>query len=243
MDAARKPPDWRDTKVGTKVRAAAWLATVVGEGNMFSRKQLHEAFPDVANIDRRLRDLRGDYGWDIKVFRGAPEGADMQLVKIGDPVWDPARTRRSRPLVSAAERMWILERDGFRCTSCGISAGESHLDSGDPAQLYVRHVVPISEGGKAGVENMVTLCNSCNAGVRALGDSAARLAKVSRYVCDLPARQQTILLAWMAKGERSPSPVERAWAMYRHLSPELQKIVRQKLADEVERTADAETEV
>ncbi|GCD35625.1 hypothetical protein OEIGOIKO_03371 [Streptomyces chrestomyceticus JCM 4735] len=242
MDAARKPPDWRDTKAGLKVRAAAWLATTVGEGNTFSWKQLHDAFPQAATIDRRLRDLRTEHGWDIKVFRGAPEGAEMQLAKIGDPVWDPAHTRRNRRS-SAAERMAIFERDGFRCTSCGISAGEPHLDSGVPAQLEVSYVAPISEGGKASEENMVTLCNRCHAGTRALGNSAAQLETVSRYVCDLPARQQTILLAWMAKGERSPSPVERAWAMYRHLSPEQQKTVRQKLADEVERTADVEIEL
>ena len=40
----------------------------MGEGKIFKKSQLREAFPDVAQIDRRTRDLR-DYGWLIETNR------------------------------------------------------------------------------------------------------------------------------------------------------------------------------
>ena len=55
-------PRWDDANLGTMRRAALWLVEVVGEGNSFTKSQLREAFPEVAQIDRRMRDLR-DFGW------------------------------------------------------------------------------------------------------------------------------------------------------------------------------------
>lgn len=38
-------PSWTDTKYGTMKRAALWLVTVVGEGNVFTKEDVKGAFP------------------------------------------------------------------------------------------------------------------------------------------------------------------------------------------------------
>src|SRR5579871_6280697 len=89
---AVQEPSWHDENLGTMKRAALWLVDVVGEGGTFTKTQLREAFPDVAQIDRRMRDLR-DYGWQIDTNR---EDADLgpseqRFVERGAEVWVPGK--------------------------------------------------------------------------------------------------------------------------------------------------------
>ncbi|MFD8159703.1 MULTISPECIES: hypothetical protein [Streptomyces] len=92
-------PAWNDSELnmGSMVRAALWLVTVVGEGNVFTKRDLREAFPGVAQIDRRMRDLR-EYGWSIATNRDdALLGAnECRFVKAGHPVWEPGVRRAAR---------------------------------------------------------------------------------------------------------------------------------------------------
>ena len=67
----------------------------------------------------------------------------------------PPRTRD----VPLRLRLRVLERDRFRCLSCGKS----------PATclgviLHVDHKVPFAKGGKTELENLQTLCGDCNSG-------------------------------------------------------------------------------
>ncbi|MFI9026242.1 hypothetical protein [Streptomyces sp. NPDC053560] len=96
------PPDWRDASAGGGlVRAAAWLLQEVGEGEPFTKAELRAAFPDIAQIDRRVRDLR-DYGWIIDTSREDPKlSQDKQrFVKRGLDVWDPEQ-RKLKPTASS----------------------------------------------------------------------------------------------------------------------------------------------
>ena len=54
-------------------------------------------------------------------------------------------------------RYEVLKRDGYRCKICGVSANEG-------ARLEVDHIIPISKGGKTVIDNLQTLCMSCNRG-------------------------------------------------------------------------------
>lgn len=53
--------------------------------------------------------------------------------------------------VTRGQRVRILERDGYRCQSCGA---ESHL--------CIDHVIPVSRGGDSSDDNLQVLCHSCN---------------------------------------------------------------------------------
>lgn len=239
MGAVSAPPDWRDTRSGgARVRLAAWLVTEVGEGNSFTLEDLHEAFPDSAAISRRLRDLRSQ-GWDITSDHAPAGGVVYRLTAIGEPVWEPARGAVRRAL-SPTRRGEVMTRDAFRCAHCGIAANEGYFDGPDSrAVLEVTHIQPISQGGTSDSENLITLCSRCH---EALTNGVSTVASeaVSGFIGALSPAERTVLLAWMARDERSPSSLERAWSMYRHLAPQQRRTVLRELADAVEKTAGGE---
>lgn len=71
----------------------------------------------------------------------------------------PARTQQA-PVVAPIRpslRFRVLQRDGFRCRYCGISAD-------DGAVLHVDHVHPRALGGANTMDNLVTACLPCNLG-------------------------------------------------------------------------------
>lgn len=61
------------------------------------------------------------------------------------------RTFVKRPEMSAALKLTVFRRDGFRCVYCGSSD-----------DLTVDHLNPVSHGGTNVKENLQTLCRSCN---------------------------------------------------------------------------------
>ncbi len=66
---------------------------------------------------------------------------------------------RQRRLLTPRLRWRILQRDDFRCLSCGADA------AGDRSvRLDVDHIVAIANGGKTVPENLRTLCSRCNNG-------------------------------------------------------------------------------
>lgn len=62
-------------------------------------------------------------------------------------------------------RWRILQRDRFTCRACGTSPA---LSPG--VELHVDHIVPWSAGGETTLENLQTLCSSCNLGKSNLRD-------------------------------------------------------------------------
>ncbi|MEE4541343.1 hypothetical protein V2S66_05105 [Streptomyces sp. V4-01] len=72
------------------MRAALWLVAEIGEGKTFTKTQLRGAFPDVASIERRVRDLR-EYGWQIETFHSNAHLGPNEFLfaAAGTQVWDP----------------------------------------------------------------------------------------------------------------------------------------------------------
>ena len=65
--------------------------------------------------------------------------------------------KRERDLMTVGLRTNVMRRDGFRCRMCGASASEG-------TTLHVDHILPVSRGGLTVLENLQTLCASCNLG-------------------------------------------------------------------------------
>ena len=57
-----------------------------------------------------------------------------------------------RSKVSNRIRFAIYKRDGYRCRKCGRKTNDLEID----------HILPISKGGKTCIDNLQTLCRSCN---------------------------------------------------------------------------------
>ena len=68
------------------------------------------------------------------------------------PTPDPSpRWSRSRKKLSAQKSLAVFARNGYACVTCGSREN-----------LTVDHIVPWSKGGSNDMDNLQTLCKSCN---------------------------------------------------------------------------------
>lgn len=89
-----------------------------------------------------------EYG-RIDVFDIILAATELSLTKFGEIL--EYRPRRRRTPFTKPLRRQVYERDGYRCRHCGTAEN-----------LSVDHVYPFSLGGQDGIENLQTLCRSCN---------------------------------------------------------------------------------
>ncbi len=134
--------------MSTLVAAAAWLASEVGEGGVFTKSDLRMQFPDVAQIDRRVRDLRA-CGWVIHTRREDPmlRASEMRVVKIGG-------TRRLTETLSSNDRRAALLRSAYACVFCGAQGGTTYPDA-----KHVRVVLQVI--AVDGVARPFATCTRC----------------------------------------------------------------------------------
>jgi hypothetical protein len=101
-------------------------------------------------IDAYNREVEGV----ILCSRCCQMAAEAFALKHGDLPWtpnkgDPAAYRKAK--ISRTLSKQVLERDGYRCVTCG-----THLD------LSCDHIIPESKGGPTTFENLQAMCRTCN---------------------------------------------------------------------------------
>lgn len=222
-------PSWENTKMGTMKRAALWLVSEVGEGNVFTKAQLRDAFPEVSQIDRRMRDLR-DHGWRIDTNREdlSLDAHEQRFVQMGEPVWEPGKATKASTVITATQRRDLLQQDGHLCRSCGIAPGQAYAGAYEAAQLDVARRKVKRMDGTTAVE-LVIECNRCRVGGRGI---TADLGGVLERINHLPAFERKILAGWVSDDEREFSKLERLWGEYRALPAESRAAVRDALIAE-----------
>lgn len=89
-------------------------------------------------------------------FANANDTENTQVIGISSVSEAARRTSRDPSL---RLRFQVLPRDRFACRSCGASPA-----SKASVELQVDHVRPWSRGGETTLENLQTLCSSCNLG-------------------------------------------------------------------------------
>src|SRR3954471_6605661 len=109
-------PDWRKSTAAARVRVALWLHSHVKVGGTFTKAQLREAFPNVEQVDRRMRDLRPE-GWEILTFQEdrSLEPDELRLKTIGGRVWERGYRSKAKAAVSDRERQAAFLADDYQC--------------------------------------------------------------------------------------------------------------------------------
>ncbi|MBV2354427.1 hypothetical protein KUM39_08625 [Streptomyces sp. J2-1] len=211
-------PSYQDEKFGSMVRGALWLLTEVGEGEVFTKSQLREAFPEVAQIDRRLRDLR-DHGWRIDTSRDDPSllQQEQRFVTRGADVWIPGRSKapKHKASLTDTQRAKVLRDDNFLCRSCGVGAGEAYEGSGgiDLAKLNVARR-KVMRSGEAEYQ-LITECKRCGSGGGK--EREVDLDMLQELVEALAPLEQSLLAKWIEADQRTFHPLEKVWGIYRSL--------------------------
>lgn len=204
-------PDWRTSIAGTRTRVALWLASQIGEGGVFTKAQLREAFPGVEQIDRRMRDLRQE-GWILTTYSQERSLAvdELRLVRIGGHIWEAGYKSNLTSRPSDRQRRETLARDNFSCVFCGIGAGETYSD--DPAlagQLSVTWCDAAAPRGR-----YVTTCKRCRNPLEEIVSGDA----VYEAAATLAPDEMRILADWIRVGHRTPRQIDRVWGLLRLLS-------------------------
>lgn len=102
--------------------------------------------------NRRFRSWSSALGAFVEYANASDEGAPITL-DLRTP------NRRTGRDPSLRLRWRVLQRDRFTCCACGASPA---LTAG--VELHVDHVVPWSKGGETVLNNLQTLCSTCNLG-------------------------------------------------------------------------------
>lgn len=64
---------------------------------------------------------------------------------------------------SSIERKGLLNRDKWKCQSCGIKVHDRHTGIWNtPDKAHIDHIIPITKGGKSEPNNLQVLCRTCN---------------------------------------------------------------------------------
>lgn len=103
-------------------------------GRIYDKKKAIYYADEILLLIKRLNNRRGTFYNDREIWNSI--------------------CRVERGKVSNKMRFSIYQRDGYRCSKCGISQRY--------AQLEVDHIIPIAKGGKSTYNNLQTLCHRCN---------------------------------------------------------------------------------
>lgn len=99
-----------------------------------------------------------------------------------------------RKPLSKKVRFEVFKRDAFKCQYCGRSAPDVILE--------VDHIVPVAEGGKNDLLNLITSCRECNRGKskRNLADTSI-IEKQKKQLDELnEMREQTEMMVEWKRG-------------------------------------------
>ncbi|MFF8971524.1 hypothetical protein [Streptomyces sp. NPDC014995] len=182
--------DERPVRRSSKVKVAEFLAAV-GQGNVFTKLQLFEGVPGVAQADRRMRDLR-ELGWKIDNYKTDPrlQPDEYRLTEIGTRIDLGEQPKEAtRPRISASRRREALERAGFACQTCGMRAGEPYPDEDQRAVLSV-HLIDATPPVDTELPNLRVECQRCHAGNRGSGAGLATPQDVLTRASRLGSREE-----------------------------------------------------
>ena len=144
---------------------------------------------------RRIRSLRGEFGWPIQSVHDASDLRPDEYRLTGEPPATPPVSFARR--ISQKQRARILQRNHSICRMCGRAAGEVFED-GVRVRLQVDHITQKEDGGEEEDENLRTLCQRCNqGGNRVLSPPSHSLIRLKGMVRDTSRANQREIYNWL----------------------------------------------
>ena len=100
----------------------------------------------------------GSWTLALQAFVEYANSSEIESANAAVETYPPSQRKTGRE-PSLRLRWRVLQRDRFTCCGCGASPA---LTSG--VELHVDHIIPWSKNGETMIENLQTLCSSCNIG-------------------------------------------------------------------------------
>ena len=160
-------------------------------------RQLAEVAAPVSEWARRVRELRDEDGWPIRTNNDDAELSPGEYVLAGDP---PARPNVAfQRDISQKLRAEVLARNGFTCQWCGKTPGDIDPDTGRKVRLHVGHIIDKSRGGTDTLDNLRTLCSTCNQGAKNITLEPPSRIWLLQQVRRASVADQRAVLEWLQK--------------------------------------------
>lgn len=180
-------------KKGSKALILDFLLANVGR--VLEGGEIQDAAGGVSEWARRLRELRNEDGWQILSHK------DLATLKPGQYL---LQTTKRLPAfkrgISKETRAWVLERNGYTCQMCGLSAADPDpFNVNRTIRLTMGHIIDKSKGGADTPENLRAVCTNCNEGLQNAGlpkpDRIFLLSQIRRAKID----DQRAVFDWLAQ--------------------------------------------
>lgn len=183
----------RRKRIGARDRLRAHFLSNVGK--ILNSTELQEVSGGITEWARRVRELRGEEGYQILTHNDRSELKPGEYL-LENPIPEPAFERA----ISKEVRSFVLDRNGFTCQMCGVVAGEIHpYDMGRKTRLHIGHIVDKSLGGSDDISNLRAICSVCNEGAANLTLDRPSSRKLKVQVRRANSEDQLDLLKWLVE--------------------------------------------
>ena len=131
-------------------------------GKILESRDIQRASGGAVEWARRVRDLRGEDGYQILSHR------DRANLRPGQYLLETTqRLPAFRRDISKETRAQVLERNGYTCQMCGAAAGDPDPFGGTrTVRLTMGHIIDKSKGGDDTPQNLRAVCTNCNEGLQ-----------------------------------------------------------------------------
>lgn len=147
----------RGHKLDPRAMVSAFRECWKEQGSVPTLRQL-ESFLERHNHPFRVKTYSKFFGGLGVLAKRVVEVQEGRLAEA--ELYRPRKRQQPRHrAVSLKLRTAVLKRDGHRCVKCGADPSRDRA-----VRLEVDHIVPVARGGASTLENLQTLCWSCNQG-------------------------------------------------------------------------------
>lgn len=176
------------------------------KGEVVTSRQLMAVAAPSSEWARRVRELREDEGWPIATHNDRIDLKPGEYLLTGEPPEEESGNRTRA--ISQKLRSEVLDRDGSTCQMCGLSPGDTDPQTGRPVRLHMGHIIDKSLGGKDELNNLRTLCSTCNQGAKNITAEKPTWIWLVAQIRRASMADQRQAYEWLAE-KFSGSPVEK----------------------------------